>query len=260
MITSPIGLTFAFAFLLYNTDALGDVITPGKPTSTGTKTISVTVGGVTTDVTVAVNDLDDFESAGQRAGAIAGALTDAHFTASPTASGTVQVDFVDSIKISTNTGEEDTIAVLDLPQQQAVAFVSYFGSLTGTDANGAEAMYAASFAFDGISTQANVSFGDLPAGSGILGLETTLLSLLTSALPPDQRGNLILDPTSSTIFFNFPGVVNGPTVGILSTDVSLGSTVSLSSTSVPEPGTLILLGIGLVGVVLPVSGRRALRK
>jgi hypothetical protein len=248
------------ALFFYGTDATGAtiVIVPGDPETTGTITVSATAGGTNTVVAIPVDNLNDWASPQQRAAIIASALSNAGLSASTLTARLVQVNFVDSITMSTDTSSGTSLVGLGSQAGQAEASFFFYGALTGTPAMGVEAVYRSSFTTDATQAIANVQFSDLPSGSGIPQLQATMFNLLLAALPPDQQPNLALDPGSNTISFVYPNGVSNPGVSAVSTDITLGSSVSLSI--IPEPGVVVLLGSGLAVLVVAAGRKTASRR
>jgi hypothetical protein len=247
-------------------------IVPGTPTEDGEDVIRVKLedGSVRTAIVRVTAGM----TKGEKALAIQLALNAKGITASVTAQENVSVaDATEIVFTRVTSGETDAVAAADLIPGDGTALASIdlhlepgFATLAGTDAGGLGAFYTAGFSatttsFGAISLVSSFGFTDLttPTLPGVLQqhFDTFLGQLQTQA--PAMAGDLFLDLAADRILFLPSGGVTSLSATNGTTDRALSSTLGVSS-SIPEPATVGLVGVGLVGVAGALGVRRGRRR
>lgn len=137
-----------------------------------------------------------------------------------------------------------------IPSDDEIDFRGSFdldGILDGFDDNGLEAVYNASFGFDGFVADSNLTFSGL-SGSTTNDLLEDMFDQFLLDLPESLKPNLTLNLATQSIFFDFPVGEQGYFVFHSTTDTQLSEGSGLL-VSVPEPGNilglLVISGLGL---------------
>jgi hypothetical protein len=128
------------------------------------------------------------------------------------------------------------------------ARIEFHEDLSGLAASGLEAVYQASLGFGGLVADADLSFAML-SGPTIEGLITDIFAQLRSDLPDPLKPNLRLDLSAQLIEFLFPPNTTDAFVSNFTTDLETTSALALAVTTVPEPHSTWLIGLGAVAML-----------
>ena len=153
----------------------------------------------------------------------------------------------------------------DPPGMSWTAFVGFSGSLSGVDANGAEAVYQASLGDNDFTTMSNLPYSTILADSmrtGMSLLDTLVVDtydMLKSDLSSSLQSDLYIDLPDHEIAFLFLSTPLDPFAGDYASDTTTVSSYGVGLTTViPEPSTLALTAVGLLGLTLLVRRQRTL--
>ena len=129
------------------------------------------------------------------------------------------------------------------------AIIDYHGTLSGVDPNGLPSIFQASFGFDGLVVDANLTFG-MATGNTI----DALLANVFQQFSDDLTGlpllsNLVLDLANERITFAFPSGQSNYFVQNFTSDISADATMGISTVPEPELLAMLLAGLGLLGIV-----------
>jgi hypothetical protein len=234
-------------------------VTPGAPDNDGTVELEVTLpNGQVKNLVVPITKWlvvpgfpDVRVTAAGKAGAIEAVAIDKGV---PVTNHNAQLDFgAATVKVvSDNTNEQMTLAMAgNFPSFSTFAFT---GPLTGLNTDGGESTFSAEFGVDGVPlTFASMSYSQLSspdAGS----LTAQLFAQLLADLPAGLRPDLSLNQATNTVTFDFPQGAGDFFVETF-TD-SPGTVQSMAITQAPEPGTTLLLGVGLILISRRWRGKR----
>ena len=233
-----------------------------------TDVFTVTINGVTKNISITVRPTDDgIDKARKLANAIndrddgfgpgsASQNKDDH--GQPTNSVHLNGDSFARLRANGNTSREPSAEFSFLLPSQNSQFVAVFdatGIIAGTDLNGAQSTFAASFGWDGFSDQFTSNFTGL-SGATADALLQDVYSQFRDELPGSLQGNLVYDQLDEEIRFLYPQGQQNYYELFSSTDQALlyGS----GWAQAPEPSSILLLGSGIASLS-GFAGQRRLR-
>jgi hypothetical protein len=133
--------------------------------------------------------------------------------------------------------------------------------LNGIDQNGIESVFQSSFGYGNIVAAAIFSFSDL-SGNTIDALLTDTYNGFLADLTAADSANLSLDLINDEINFIFPDWESSGFVDTFTSDTNAYASMSLGTTTIPEPSLLSLMAIAAIalGLATKRSGKQKNRR
>jgi hypothetical protein len=147
-------------------------------------------------------------------------------------------------------------ASVTIPDNTQV-IIGHLGALSGVDDLGDISSFTASLGYDGLTTDTASFFYNQLATPTVDDLVTQTYDELLAGLPPTLQSDLTLNLPGDQIVFDVPNGSTNVFMTNTTTDTGVELNGGLSPLVLPEPGSMLLVGTGLLALAVS-SSRRAL--